>query len=75
MTGLVNSCTYKSNLETVTLKELVIKPGLLLQKISLNTKKKKNSEILKQRLLLWKNGQLDQLKFERKTVQDRLQNN
>ena len=75
MTGLVNSCTYKSNLETVTLKELVIMPGLLLQKISLNSKKKKNSEILKQRLLLWKNGQLDQLKFERKTVQDRLQNN
>ena len=41
MTGLVNSCTYKSNLETVTLKELVIMPGLLLQKISLNSKLKK----------------------------------
>ena len=75
MIRLVNSWTYKSNLETIALKALMIMPGLLLQKTSLNSKSKENSETLKRRLSLWKNGQLDQLMFEGKTIQDRLQNN
>ena len=75
MIRLVNSWTYKLDLETIALKALMIMPGLLLQKTSLNSKSKENSEILKRRLLLWKNGQLDHLMFEGKTIQDRLQNN
>ena len=41
----------------------------------MNSKSKENSETLKRSLSLWKNGQLDQLMFEGKTIQDRLQNN
>ena len=75
MTRLVNCWTNKSDLETIALKALMIVPGLLLQKTSLNSKSKENSETLKRRLSLWKNGQLDQLVFEEKTIQYRLQNN
>ena len=67
MIRLVNSWTYKSDLETL-LETLMIMPGLLLQKTFLNSKSKENSETLKRRLLLWKNGQLDQFIFERKTI-------
>ena len=75
MTRLVNCWTNKSDLETIALKALMIVPGLLLQKTSLNSKSKENSETLKRRLSLWKNGQLDQLVFEEKTIQYRLHNN
>ena len=68
---LVNSWTYKSDLETIAFKALMIMPGLLLQKTFLNSKSKENSETLKRRLLLWKNGQLDQFIFERKTIKAR----
>ena len=74
MIRLVNSLTYKLDLEITVLKELMIMPGLLLQKTLLNSKSKENSETLKRRLLLWKNEHLDQLMFEGKTIQDRLQN-
>ena len=47
---------------------LMIMPGLLLQETSLNLKSKENSETLKQRLSAWKNGQLDQIVFEVKTI-------
>ena len=50
-------------------------PGLLLRKTSLNSKSKENSETMKRRLSLSKNGQLDQLMFERKTMQDTLKSN
>ena len=40
---LVNSWTYKSNLETIALKALMIMPCLLLQKTFLNSKSKENS--------------------------------
>ena len=46
---LVNSWTYKSNLETIALKVLIIMPCLLLQKTFLNSKSKENSETLKRR--------------------------
>ena len=75
MIRFVNCRTYKSDLETIALKTLIIMPGLLLQKIYLNSKSKENFEKLKRRLSLWKNGQLDQLMFEGKTIQERLQNN
>ena len=74
MIRLVNSWTYKSDLETITLKALMIMLCLLLQKTFLNSKSKENSETLKRRLSLWKNRQLDQLMFEGKTIQDRPQN-
>ena len=51
----------------------MIMPGLLLQKTSLNSNSKENSETLKRILSLWNNGQLDQLVFEGKTIRDRLQ--
>ena len=47
-------------------------PDLLLQKTSSNSKSKESSEALKRRLSIWKNGQLDQLMFEEKTIQYRL---
>ena len=50
-------------------------PGLLLRKTSQNSKSKEKFKILKRRLSPCKNGQLDQLMFEGKTIQDRLQNN
>ena len=68
---LVNSWTYKLDLETIALKALMIMPCLLLQKTFLNSKSKENSETLKRRFSLWKNGQLDQLMFEGKTIQDK----
>ena len=74
MIRLVNSWTYNSDLETITLKALMIMLCLLLQKTFLNSKSKENSETLKRRLSLWKNRQLDQLMFEGKTIQDRPQN-
>ena len=46
----------------------MIMPGLLIQETSLNLKSKENSETLKERLSLWKNGQLDQIVFEGKTI-------
>ena len=69
----VNSWIYKSDLEIKALKALMIMPGLLLQKTSLNSNSKENSETLKRILSLWNNGQLDQLVFEGKTIRDRLQ--
>ena len=69
---LVNSWTYKLDLETIALKALMIMPCLLLQKTFLNSKSKENSETLKRKLWLWKNGQLDQLMFEGKTIQDKI---
>ena len=69
----VNSWIYKSDLEIKALKSLMIMPGLLLQKTSLNSNSKENSETLKRILSLWNNGQLDQLVFEGKTIRDRLQ--
>ena len=69
----VNSWIYKSDLEIKALKALMIMPGVLLQKTSLNSNSKENSETLKRILSLWNNGQLDQLVFEGKTIRDRLQ--
>ena len=53
----------------------MIMAGLLLQKTFLNSKSKLNSETLRQIISLWKKGQLNQLMFEGKTIQDILQNN
>ena len=47
---LVNSWTYKLDLETIALKVLMIMPCLLLQKTFFNSKSKENSETLKRRL-------------------------
>ena len=55
MTKLVNSWTYKSDLQAIALKALMIMPSLLLQKASLNSKSKENSETLKRGLSLRKN--------------------
>ena len=44
---IVNSWTYKSDLETKASKVLMILPSLLLQKTSLNSKSKENFETLK----------------------------
>ena len=49
MSRLVNSWTYKSDLETIASKALMIMPSLLLQKTSLNSKSKENPETLKRR--------------------------
>ena len=73
MIKLVNSWANKSDLETIVLKALKIITGLFLQK-TLNSKSKelKSTET---KIIARENGQLDQLMFEGKTIQDRLQNN
>ena len=43
MIRLINSWNYKSDLETIALKTLMIMPGLLLQKTFLNLRLKENS--------------------------------
>ena len=74
MIRLVNSWTYKSDLET-TLLSIDDYALFISSKTFLNSKSKENSETLKRTLSLWKNWQLDQLMFEGKIIQDRLQNN
>ena len=72
MTKFINYWTHRSPQEEVALKSLMIMPALLLQKPSLNSKSKENSDTLKRRLSLWVNGHLDELLFEGKTIQDRM---
>ena len=58
--------------EPIAMKALMILPTLMLQKTSFNSKSKGNTETLKRRLTLWKDGQIGKLLFEGKTIQERL---
>ncbi len=61
-----------SALESVALKAATVLPILLLQKPSRNSKAKLHTICLKRRLKNWLDGDLDQLIFEGRTIQNRL---
>jgi len=49
-------------------------PSLLLQKTAVKAEAKQNKETLARRLLLWQNGDIDNLLAESLTLQNRLKN-
>ena len=58
--------------DTIAMKALMVLPTLLLQKTFLTSKYKDNVETLKRRLNQWKDGQIEKLLVEGKTIQERL---
>ena len=54
------------------MKALMVLPTLLLQKTSFTSKSKDKVETLKRRLNQWKDGQIEKLLVEGKTIQERL---
>ena len=58
--------------DTIAMKALMVLPTLLLQKTSRTSKYKDNVETLKRRLNQWKDGQIEKLLVEGKTIQERL---
>ena len=55
------------------MKAFMTMPGLLLQKPSRKSKSKEHSEALERRLLLWKNGNIEELLQEMKEIQNKLE--
>ena len=69
MTRLINSWTFRSEQDTA-MKALMVLPTLLLQKTSFTSKFKDNVETLKRRLNQRKDGQIEKLLVEGKTIQE-----
>ena len=72
ITRLVNSLEFRSEQDTIAMTNLMVLPTLLLQKTSFTSKSKDNIETLKRRLNQWKDGQIEKLLVEGKTIQERL---
>ena len=72
MTRFINSWTFRLEQDTIAMKALMILPTLLLQKTSLLSKSKDNVETLKRIVNQWKDGQIEKLLVEGKTIQERL---
>ena len=72
MTRLINSWIFRSEQDTTAMKTLMVLPTLLLQKTSFTSKSKDNVETLKRRLNQWKDGHIEKLLVEGKTIQERL---
>ena len=70
---LFQGYAYASNLESIALKAAMTMPHLLLQKVDRKSCWKKTSECLARRLSSWKEGDIDNLLFESRTIQQRLQ--
>ena len=71
MTRLINSWTFRSEQDTIAMKAPMVLPTLLLQKTSFTSKSKDNIETLKRKLNQWKDGQIEKLLVEGKTIQER----
>ena len=69
---LINSWTFRSEQDSIAMKALMVLPTLLLQKTSFTSKSKDNVETLKRRFNQWKDGQIEKLLVEGKTIQERL---
>ena len=54
------------------MKALIVLATVLLQNTSFTSKSKDNVETFKRRLKRWKNGQIEKLLLETKTIQERL---
>jgi len=72
LTRLITSWTANSTIADISLKALHIMPALLLQKPSKNSKAKDHLISLERRLILWENGDLQELISEGTAIQDRL---
>ena len=71
-TRLILECINDSQLQSIAIKVLMIKPSLLLQKCSRSSKVKDHTESLKRRLRLWKQGDFDGLVREVRFIQSKL---
>ena len=67
-----NIWTFRSKQDIIAMKALMVFPILMLQKTSFTSKSKDNLRTLKRRLNQWKDGQIEKLLVESKTIQERL---
>ena len=72
MTRHVNIWTFRSKQDIIAMKALMVFPILMLQKTSFTSKSKDNVRTLKRTLNQWKDGQIEKLLVESKTIQERL---
>ena len=72
MTRHVSIWTFRSKQDIIAMKALMVFPILMLQKTSFTSKSKDNVRTLKRRLNQWKDGQIEKLLVESKTIQERL---
>ncbi len=71
-TRLLRAFTNASAMEVVALKAVMLMPSLLLQRPAPNSKSAENAKCLERRLAAWKNGELDSLVREARTIQQYL---
>ena len=74
MTRLIYSWTFRSEQDTIAMKALMVLPTLLLQNTLFTSKSKDSVETLKKRLDQWKDGQIEKLLVEGKTIPDSAKN-
>ena len=72
MTRMINACVYDTPIKDIALKALHVMPALLLQKRSKNSESKDFLKSLERRFEIWKEGNINELYEEGKTIQDRL---
>ena len=72
LSRLFSAFASASSMESVALKATIVMPILLLQKPHHRSKTKDHISCLERRLKTWKEGTLDQLISEGRTIQDRL---
>ena len=61
MTRLITCWNSKYSTRSIALKSLMVMPNLLLQKTSAKSKTKQNKEAWSRRLILWKEGKIDEV--------------
>jgi len=72
ITRMINEWSNETPLRGIALKAVTVMPSLLLQKPKRNSKAKEHTEVLKRRLLTWKNGDIDSLVREARFIQSNL---
>ena len=72
MTRLINCWTFRSEQDTIAMKALMVVTTLLLQKTFFISKSKDNVKPLKRRLNQWKDGDMEKLLVEGKTIQEKI---
>ena len=72
MTRLISEWNNDSPLKSISLKALMVMPSLLLQKPSKTSKAKDHLTALERRLVLWNNGDIEELVHEAETIQNQL---
>ncbi len=72
MARLYNAFATGSALESIVMAAVIILPSLLLQKPARSSKNKDHIRCIERRFPLWRNGQIDELLAEGRTLQNRL---